>query len=130
MYQVTVTYTSNSMDNFPGGLVSALGPNGEILSDLQTEGWVFTRVGPTTLSITRPNTKQIQPLVNIMTHGVDGNNVWSKTPSGVATGTLSALQTKSGSSYTTLTLYTLNSASTGFPSSGAGTLIITFGLIS
>ena len=117
------------MDAFPTGLVSALGPNGENLSTLQTAGWVFTKVDGTTLTITRPSGLQAQPLVNIMTHGVNGSTIWSKSPTGVANTSLSAMQTLSSGNFTTLTLYGLNSANTGLVSSGATTLTITFGLL-
>ena len=130
VYQVTLSYTSNVMDAFPTGLVSASGPNGENLATLQTAGWVFSKVDSTTLSVTRPSGLQFQPLVNIMTHGVNGTSVWSKSPTGVANTSLSAMQTLSSGNYTTLTLYGLNSANTGLVSSGATTLTITFGLLS
>ena len=118
------------MDAFPGGLVSALGPNGENLATLQSAGWTFTRVDGTTLQISRPSGSQVQPLVNIMTHGINGSQMWSKAPSAVNTSGISAMQTYSGGLFTTLTMYSLNSANTGLASSGATNLIITFGLIS
>ena len=109
---------------------TAVGPNGESYSGLTSAGWVFTKVDGTTLSITRPAGLQVQPLVNIMTHGVNGTSVWSKSPTGVSTGSLSALQTTSSGAYTTLTLYGLNSSNTGLVAAGTTTLTITFGLIS
>jgi len=132
VYQVTVSYTSNVMDNFPAGLVSAIGPNGESLATLQSNGWVFTKVDGTTLSITRPSGLQSQPLVNIMAHGLNGSNVWSKAPTGTATSQFAALQTYSTitSLYSTMTIYSLNATNTGIVSSGATTLTITFGLVS
>jgi hypothetical protein len=129
MYQLTITYTSNIMDAF-GGSQTAVGPNGESLAQLITAGWSFTKVDGTTLSIGRPSGLQVQPLVNIMTHGVNSTSVWSKSPTGVNTSSLSALQTISGGAFTTLTLYGLNSSNTGLVSSGSTTLTITFGLIS
>ena len=129
MYQLTITYTSNVMDAF-GGSQTAVGPNGESLAQLITAGWSFTKVDGTTLSIGRPAGLQVQPLVNIMTHGVNSTSVWSKSPTGVNTSSLSALQTISGGAFTTLTFYGLNSSNTGLVSSGSTTLTITFGLIS
>ena len=117
------------MDAF-GGSQTAVGPNGESLAQLITAGWSFTKVDGTTLSIGRPAGLQVQPLVNIMTHGVNSTSVWSKSPTGVNTSSLSALQTISGGAFTTLTFYGLNSSNTGLVSSGSTTLTITFGLIS
>ena len=118
------------MDDFPGSH-TALGPNGENLATLQSAGWVFTKIAGTTLSITRPSGLQVQPLVNIMTHGKNGNTFWSKAPSAMSTSSgLSAEQTISGINFTTLTVYGLNNTNTGVATSGASTLIITFGLIS
>ena len=82
------------------------------------------------MSIGRPAGLQVQPLVNIMTHGVNGTSVWSKSPTGVNISSLAALQTTSSGAYTTLTLYGLNSANTGLIGTGSTTLTITFGLIS
>jgi hypothetical protein len=109
---------------------TASGPNGESKATLEGLGWVFTKVDSTTLSITRPAGLRVQPLVNVMTHGVNGTSTWSKSPTGVNTTSLSALQTTSSGAYTTLTLYSLNSANTGIVAAGSTTLIITFGLIS
>ena len=109
---------------------TALGPNGENKTTLEGLGWVFTKVDGTTLSISRPAGLQVQPLVNIMTHGVNGTSVWSKAPTGVNTSSMSALQTTSGGAFTTLTIYGLNSSNTGLVSSGSTTLTITFGLVS
>ena len=130
MYQVTVSYSANVMDGFPSGLVSAVGPNGENLSALQTAGWVFTRVDGTTLQISRPSGSQAQPLVNILTHGLNSGNIWTKAPSGISSASYSALQTYSGGLYTSLTVYGLNSSFTGIAGSGTTNLTITFGLIS
>ena len=118
------------MDTFPTGLVSATGPLGENLATLQSAGWVFTRVDGATFQITRPSGLQTQPLVNIQTHGINGGNVITKTPSGVSSGAYSAIQTYSSSLFTGVTLYFLNAANTGIAGSSATNLIITFGLIS
>ena len=118
------------MDSFPAGLVSVLGPQGENAATLQTAGWVFTRVDASTLQITRPTGLQTQPLVNITTHGVNSGNVWTKSPTAVASTGYAALQTVSGGLFTSLTIYGLNSTNTGIASSGSTNLIITFGLIS
>ena len=64
------------------------------------------------------------------TQVINGTSTWSKSPTGVNTSSLSALQTISGGAFTTLTLYGLNSSNTGLVSSGSTTLTITFGLIS
>jgi hypothetical protein len=128
MYQLTLSYTSNVMDAITSA--TALGPNGESKATLESAGWIFTKVDGTTLSITRPSGLRVQPLVNVMTHGVNGTSVWSKSPTAVNTSGLSALQTLSGGAYTTLTLYSLNSSNTGILAGGATTLIITFGLVS
>ena len=109
---------------------TASGPNGESKATLEGLGWVFTKVADTTLSITRPAGLRVQPLVNIMTHGVNGTSVWSKSPTGVSTLSMSALQTTSSGEFTTLTLYGLNSSNTGIVAAGSTTLTITFGLIS
>jgi hypothetical protein len=128
MYQLTLSYTSNVMDAITSATAS--GPNGESKATLEGLGWVFTKVDGTTLSITRPAGLRVQPLVNVMTHGVNATSVWSKSPTAVNTSGLSALQTLSSGAYTTLTLYSLNSTNTGLVAAGSTTLIITFGLIS
>ena len=90
----------------------------------------FTRNDGTTLHIDRPVGLQEQPLINITTHGINGNNVWTKSPSGLSSAYYSALQTYSGNKFTGLTIYGLNATNTGIATSGATTMIITFGLIS
>jgi hypothetical protein len=129
MYQINLSYTSNVMDDFPSSH-TALGPNGENLATLQSAGWVFTKVAGTTLSIIRPSGLQVQPLVNIMTHGANSTEVWSKSPTAVNTSGQYAKQTLSSGEWTTLTLGGLNSANTGLVGVGNTTLTITFGLIS
>jgi hypothetical protein len=128
MYQLTLTYTSNVMDALTSA--TALGPNGENKSTLESTGWVFTKVDGTTLSISRPAGYRTQPIVNIMTHGVNSTDVWSKAPTAVNTSGQYAKQTLSGGEWTTLILGGLNSQNTGLVSSGNTTLTITFGLIS
>jgi hypothetical protein len=130
MYQITLTYTSGVMDALTSA--TAIGPNGENYSALTSAGWVFTKVDGTTLSIGRPSGLRVQPIVNIMTHGANSSDVWSKAPTAVNTSGQYAKQTySSGSSeWTTLTLGGLNSSNTGLVSSGNTTLTITFGLIS
>ena len=129
MYQINLSYTSGVMDDFPGSH-TALGPNGENLSSLQSDGWVFSKIAGTTLSITRPAGSQVQPLINIMTHGKNGNSYWSKSPTATAGTGFGAEQTVSGANFTTLTLTGLNNGNTGLVSAGTTMLTITFGLIS
>ena len=128
MYQLTLTYTSGVMDALT--TATAIGPNGESYSGLTSAGWVFTKVDGTTLSIGRPAGYRVQPIVNIMTHGVNSTEVWSKSPTAVNTSGQYAKQTLSSGEWTTLTLGGLSSGNTGLVAAGNTTLTITFGLIS
>jgi hypothetical protein len=130
IYQFTLSYSSNQMDMFPAGLVEATGPRGENLATLQALSWVFTRIDTQTVQVTRPSNLQNQPLVHICTHGINSGNVFTKSPTGVASTQFAAIQTYTGGKFTTLTLYGLNSTNTGISSYGPSNLIITFGLVS
>ena len=129
MYQINLAYTSNAMDDFPG-THSALGPNGETITQLITAGWGFIKLSTQSLSITRPAGLQVQPLINIMTHGKNSTSYISKSPSASTTGGYAAEQVISGSTFTTLNLTGLSNSNTGVATSGASILTITFGLIS
>ena len=96
--------------------------------------WSFSFPTNARITITRPGSKQVQPLVNIMVHGVSAGSVYSIPPRGTSTiptaGTVSAIQTLSSSNFTTLDLYGLTYQGAYYASSGQSTCIITFGLIS
>jgi hypothetical protein len=127
-YQITL--------NISGGIIvagnpieSVLGPNGENKATLEADGWSFTCPTGARLKIGRPSSKQVQPLVNMMTHGNNGGNVLSRVPSSTSTAGYSAYQTLSGAAFVSADFYGLTAANTGFNSSATTTLLITFGLI-
>jgi hypothetical protein len=61
-----------------------------------------------------------------MTHGVNGNNVLSKSPNGTTTSQNSVFQTYSGGNWTTMDMYAI--ASTSLGAANNGNVIITFGI--
>ena len=131
MYELTFNFGStNNLIDTPF-VYTVLGPNGENETTLTSAGWSFTRVDGNTISIGRPSSKQIQPLVNIMSHGKDGGgDWWSKAPTAVNTSGLAAKQTYSAGKFTTLTVYGLNASNTGLYGTGITQGKITFGLVS
>jgi hypothetical protein len=130
MYQITFNTTGGALDNTGTPIASVLGPNGENKTTLENAGWTFSVPTSSRITITRPNSKQVQPLVNILTHGVNGNNVYSVVPSGHSTITYSAIQTLSSGSWTTLDIYAIGYGTAYFAQTGASTYVVTFGLIS
>jgi hypothetical protein len=134
MYQITLNTTGGNIDTAGTPIANVLGPNGENKTTLEGLGWVFSFPSNSRLTITRPGSKQVQPLVNIMVHGNTNGNVVSIPPVGRGstpqTSTVSAIQTLSTSNWTTLDLYGLTYDRAFYTSSGTSTCIITFGLIS
>jgi hypothetical protein len=134
MYQITLNTTGGNIDTAGTPIASVLGPNGENKTALENLNWVFSCPTNARITITRPTGKQVQPLVNIMVHGVNGANVYSIPPRGTsatpAAGTVSSIQTISSSNWTTLDLYGLIANGAFYAGSGPSTCIITFGLIS
>ena len=130
MYQVTLNMSGGTIDTGGTPIASVLGPNGENKATLEGLGWTFSTPTTTRLTVGRPGSKQVQPLVNIMTHGNNAGNIYSRVPSGTSTGAFSAVQTLTTGNYTTLDIYAINNTNTGCVSSGATTVIVTFGLIS
>ena len=130
IYQVVVNMTGGNIDTGGTPIASVLGPNGENKSALEALGWSFTATTNQRLTVGRPPGSQIQPLINIMTHAVNGVNVYSKAPTGQATGTFTAAQVLSSGNFTTLDVYGFTSGNTGAASPAATTITVTFGLIS
>jgi hypothetical protein len=129
MYQITLNMTGGSIDATTP-FASILGPNGENKTTLEGLGWSFSSPTTSRITIGRPGSKQVQPLVNIMTHGINGGVVVSKAPTGTSSATHSAIQTYSSNNWTTLDIYSITNATVFCASSGSSTTIITFGLIS
>jgi hypothetical protein len=132
MYQVEVLLVGNVIDVATNnGIGTVIGPNGENQSTLTTAGWSFTcSTTNARCEITRPGAKQVQPLVNILTHGkASGTTVYTKAPNATAATSYTAVQTLSGASFTGLTVYGITSANTGAAVAGATSCWITFGLI-
>ena len=133
VYQITLNTTGGNIDTSGTPIANVLGPNGENKATLEGLGWVFSCPTNSRLTITRPGNKQVQPLVNMMVHGVNGGNVYSIPPRGTtatpAAGTVASIQTLSSSNWTTLDLYGLTANGAFYATSGISTCIITFGLI-
>jgi hypothetical protein len=129
-YQIVLNMASGVIDIGGTPIASVLGPNGENKATLEGLGWTFNTPTSTRLTVGRPGSKQIQPLINIMTHGNNAGNIYSRVPSGTSTGAFSAVQTLATGNYTTLDIYAINNTNTGCVSSGATTVMVTFGLIS
>jgi hypothetical protein len=110
-------------------ITSVLGPNGENKATLEAEGWSFTIPTTNRLQIGRPSGLQSQPIVNIMTHGVNGTEVLSKSPNGTSTtGPTSVFQQYSGGNWTGMIIYGVSSTNTGAAAAGNTNVIITFGI--
>lgn len=129
-YQITLNMASGIIDTGGTPIASVLGPNGENKATLEGLGWSFSCPTATRLTVGRPVSKQVQPLVNIMTHGNNSGNIYSRVPSGLSPGAFAAIQTLSTGNYTTLDVYAINNTNTGCAPAGATTVLITFGLIS
>jgi hypothetical protein len=129
MYQITLNMSGGIIDTGGTPIASVLGPNGENKATLEGLGWTFSIPTATRLTVGRPGSSQTQPLVNIMSHGNNSGNIYSRVPSGLSTGAFSAVQTLSGGNYTTLDIYSISNVNTGCSPSGATTVVITFGLI-
>jgi hypothetical protein len=129
-FQITLNMSGGVIDNGGTPISSVLGPNGENKATLEGLGWSFSTPTSTRLTVGRPASSQVQPLINIMTHGNNSGNVFSKAPTGQSTGAFSAVQTLATGAYTTFDLYSISNTNTGCASSGPTTVIVTFGLIS
>ncbi len=125
-YQIVLNMSGGNIDTSGTPIASVLGPNGENKATLEADGWSFNCPSTSRLTVTRPSGLQSQPMVNIMTHGVNGSNVLSKSPNGTTTGVNSSFQTYSGGNWTTMDMYGIASASLGAALNG--TIIITFGI--
>jgi hypothetical protein len=128
-YQITLNMSGGIIDIGGTPIASVLGPNGENKATLEGLGWSFSTPTSTRLTVGRPASSQVQPLINIMTHGNNSGNVFSKAPTGQSTGAFSAVQTLATGAYTTFDLYSISNTNTGCASSGPTTVIVTFGLI-
>jgi peptidoglycan DL-endopeptidase CwlO len=129
-YQITLNMSGGIIDIGGTPIASVLGPNGENKATLEGLGWSFSTPTSTRLTVGRPASSQVQPLINIMTHGNNSGNVFSKAPTGQSTGAFSAVQTLATGAYTTFDLYSISNTNTGCAASGATTVVVTFGLIS
>jgi hypothetical protein len=129
-YQITLNMSGGSIDIGGTPIASVLGPNGENKATLEGLGWSFSTPTSTRLTVGRPGSSQIQPTVNIMTHGNNAGSVYTRVPSATSTTGFAAMQTVSGANYTTLDVTSINNTNTGCASSGATTVVVTFGLIS
>lgn len=129
-YQIVLNMASGVIDIGGTPIASVLGPNGENKTTLEGLGWTFNAPTTTRLTIGRPGSKQVQPLVNVTTHGNNANSVYTRVPSATSTTGFAAMQTVSGANYTTLDVTSINNTNTGCASSGATTVVVTFGLIS
>ena len=130
MYQIVLNMSSGIIDTGGTPIASVLGPNGENKATLEGLGWSFSTPTATRLTVGRPASKQVQPLINIMTHGNNSGNVYSRVPSGLSPGAFAAIQTLTTGNYTTLDVYAINNTNTGCAPAGATTVLTTFGLIS
>ena len=130
MYQIVLNMSSGIIDTGGTPIASVLGPNGENKATLEGLGWSFSTPTATRLTVGRPASKQVQPLINIMTHGNNSGNVYSRVPSGLSPGAFAAIQTLTTGNYTTLDVYAINNTNTGCAPAGVTTVLTTFGLIS
>jgi collagen type VII alpha len=126
-YQVVLNMTGGSLDPTTP-IASVLGPNGENKATLESDGWSFTIPALNRLQVGRPSGLQSQPIVNIMTHGVNGGEVLSKSPNGTTTAQHSVFQQYSGGNWTGMVIYSITSTNTGAAGSGSTNVIITFGI--
>ena len=130
MYQVQILFSGGVIDTATnGGIGTVIGPNGENESTLETAGWNFNCPTTSRLTVGRPSGLQVQPLVDILTHGQNGVNVVTKAPNGTSSAAYSAIQTLSSGNWTQLDVYSLNNTNTGVATSGASSVWVTFGLI-
>lgn len=130
MYQITINMSGGIIDTGGTSIASVLGPNGENKATLEGLGWSFSCPTATRFTVSRPGYLQNQLLVNIMTHGNNLGNIYSRVPSGLSPGAFAAIQTLTTGNYTTLDVYAINNTNTGCAPAGATTVLITFGLIS
>jgi hypothetical protein len=129
-YLITINMSAGAIDTGGTPIASVVGPNGENKTTLEGLGWSFTCPTTSRLTVLRPSSKQVLPLINVMTHGNNSGNIYSKAPTGQSTGAFSVVQTLATGSYTTFDLYSISSTNTGCASSGTTTVGVTFGLIS
>jgi hypothetical protein len=125
-YQIVLNMSGGNIDTAGTPIASVLGPNGENKATLEADGWSFSCPTTSRLTVTRPSGLQLQPIVNIMTHGVNGLNVLSKSPNGTTTSQNSVFQTYSGGNWTTMDMYAI--ATTSLGAALNGNVIITFGV--
>ena len=130
IYQITLNMSGGIIDIGGTPIASVLGPNGENKATLEGLGWSFSTPTSTRLTVGRPGSSQIQPIVNIMTHGNNAGSVYTRVPSATSTTGFAAMQTLSGANYTTLDVTSINNTNTGCTPGGATTVVVTFGLIS
>jgi hypothetical protein len=126
-YQVVLNMTGGAVDTITP-INSVLGPNGENKTQLESLGWTFVMSGVNRFKLTRPTNLQSQPIVNIMTHGINGTSVASKSLNGTSTLQHTAFQTFTGGNWSEMEMWGITSSNTGAANSGNTTLIITFGI--
>jgi hypothetical protein len=129
IYQITVNMNGGSIDPTTP-IASVLGPNGENIAALTGSGWSFSYATPNTINIGRPTGFQVQPLVNIQTHGNNAGQVFTKAPSSNATTGYATMQTLSGGAFVSASVTSITTANTGCAPGGTTTVWLTFGLIS
>jgi hypothetical protein len=130
MYQVEILFSGGIIDTATNnGIGTVIGPNGESEATLEAAGWSFSCPTTSRITIGRPGAKQAQPLVDILCHGRNGADVWTKAPNGINTTAFSARQTYNAGAFTTLDIYSINNTQTGVASAGASSVWVTFGLI-
>jgi hypothetical protein len=125
-YQIVLNMSGGNIDTAGTPIASVLGPNGENKATLESQGWTFICPSTSRITVTRPSGLQSQPMVNIMTHGVNGSNVLSKSPNGTTPAVNSTYQTYTGGNWTTMDMYAIASGNLG--ASNNGNVIITFGI--
>ena len=131
MFQVEILFDGGVIKTATnGGIGTVIGPNGENESTLETAGWSFSCPTTSRITIGRPSGFRAQPLVDILTHGNNGTDVWTKAPTAVLSTSFSARQTYTGGEFTTLDIYQITPANTGTATSGTASCWVTLGLIS
>ena len=131
IYQVTLNILNGLIDTAGTPIASVLGPNGENKATLEGLGWSFSNPSSVRLTIGRPSSLQVQPIIDINTHAITtAGNVVTSAVNGKATSALAAFQTLSAGAYTTLEMWGLGYTTTGGAPSGTATTTVTFGLIS
>ena len=129
-YQITLNMSGGIIDIGGTPIASVLGPNGEDKATLEGLGWSFSTPTSTRLTVGRPSSLGVQPIIDINTHAVTAaGNVVTSAVNGKSITALASFQTLSSGTYTTLEMWGLGYVTTGGASSGTATTTVTFGLI-